>query len=94
MSRRRPPGRWAEPLRWAQLIAGVLLMIAAPIIGILPGPVGIVLFGLGLALTLRASPWARRFVVRKKKRYPKVGWLVDRGLMRKRRGRPGTQLRR
>lgn len=75
----------SQPFRVFQLALGVLLMLAAPIIGIpTPGPLGIFIFGFGLALVLRNSRWARRRYLRYTKRHPKIRRAVDFGLRRKR----------
>src|SRR3546814_6308928 len=50
---------------------GLLLMIAAPILGPLPGPGFIILFPAGLMLSLQHSPWAKRVYVRFKRRHPR-----------------------
>ncbi|MBC7504321.1 MAG: hypothetical protein H7267_01105 [Sandarakinorhabdus sp.] len=74
----------SQPFRVFQLALGVLLIIAAPIVGIpLPGPAGTLIFGLGFALVLRNSRWARRRYLRHTKRYPRVRRVVDFGLRRK-----------
>ena len=71
-----------------QLVLAVLLIIVAPIVGLLPGPGGVFVFAGGLVLLLRNSRWARRHFAKLKKRWPKVGALADRGLRR------GSALRR
>lgn len=63
--------------RWAQIAAGVLLVIAAPIIGALPGPGGIFIFAGGMVLLLRNSAWVRRRWARAKRRWPKLGEIAD-----------------
>jgi hypothetical protein len=76
-------------LRLAAFILGCLLMIAAPLAGLLPGPGGIFLFAIGLGLALRSSIWAKRRYVKLKKKQPKLGGWADWGLRRasaKRRG--------
>ena len=78
----------SEPARVAQLGLGAVLMIVGPIAGApvpVPFPVGLVLFGIGLALVLRNSLWARRRYVRFKRRYPRAGKLTEFGLQRHRR---------
>lgn len=74
------------PLRMAQLAGGVMLMVAGPLIGLIPSPLpfGLLLFGIGLALVLRNSLWARRRYVRWKRRYPRAGRITDFGLRRRR----------
>ena len=81
-ARVRPPKpRWR---RWAELFAGVILMIFAPIVGgpLLPGPFGFLGFALGLALVLRNSRWAKRRYVLWKRRWPRGGAWTDWGLRR------------
>lgn len=47
--------------RVAVAVFGVMLMIAAPAFGVLPGPGGLPLFLLGLAVLATEFHWARRF---------------------------------
>ena len=61
---------------------GLLLMILAPLAGIIPGPGGIFVFAAGLALALKNSDWAKRQYVRFKKWQPKAGRWADWGLRR------------
>lgn len=69
--------------RYTAIGIGVLLLIAAPIIGPpAPGPLGIVMIAAGLTLILRNSTSARRRYVRFKRRHPKTGKWFDRGLRR------------
>lgn len=75
-------------MRLVQLAAGLVLMLFGPIIGgslPVPFPVGLVLFGSGLALVLRNSLWARWRYVRWKRRHPRAGKLTEFGLQRHRR---------
>jgi hypothetical protein len=85
------------PMRLAQLIAGIILILITPLVGLLPGPGGVVVFGIGFGLILRNSAWAkRRYVVFKRKR-PKMGGWADWGLQRKsakRRGQKAKQTQR
>ena len=69
--------------RVSQLIAGVVLMIVAPITAPLPGPAATFLFVGGLLLVLRNSARARRRFVRAKRQYPRIGAFLDR-MMRRR----------
>ena len=71
------------------LALGVVLVILAPVVGLLPGPGGIFVFAGGLVLLLRNSAWVRRQFARAKRRWPRVGDLADRGLRR-----PSAQRRR
>ena len=61
---------------------GLLLMILAPLAGIIPGPGGIFVFAAGLALALKNSDWAKRRYVRFKKWQPKAGRWADWSLRR------------
>jgi hypothetical protein len=87
---RDPRKRPRSPLqKTAEIMAGVLLMIFAPIIGgpIIPGPFGFIGFAMGLALVLRNSRWARKRYILVKRRYPGVAKWVDLGLRRRKRAR-------
>ena len=64
------------------LATGVLLIAAAPVVGILPGPGGVFVFAGGLMLVLRHSAWARRRWARAKRRWPRLGDLADRAMRR------------
>lgn len=70
-------------IRMAQLFAGVLLMLCAPIVAPLPGPGGTLVFAGGLVLVLRNSHRARVRFARWKRRRPRVGALLDRALRRR-----------
>ncbi|MHA4838875.1 PGPGW domain-containing protein [Sphingopyxis sp. MSC1_008] len=69
-------------VRTALFVLGVLLMIAAPLLGPLPGPGFIILFPAGLMLALQNSEWAKRVYVRFKRRHPRYAAWTDR-LMRR-----------
>lgn len=69
-------------VRVALFMLGIFLMIVSPIIGALPGPGFIIVFPLGLGLTLKYSRWAKRRYVRFKRRWPKHGHWADWGLRR------------
>lgn len=76
---RRPPWR-----RWTELTLGVILCILAPPIGgLAPGPLGFAGFALGLTLILRNSRWAKKRYVWFVRKFPKWGgwsdWLLRRG---------------
>jgi hypothetical protein len=85
----------SQPFRVFQLFLGGFLMLASPIIGIAtPGPLGILIFGVGFALVLRNSRWVRKRYVRHTRRYPRVQRAVNFGLRRKTKRRlpgPGPQ---
>ncbi len=72
----------AEAVRLTQLAVGWLLIALAPVVGVLPGPGGVLVFAAGLALVLRGSLWAKRRYVAFKRRFPRIGRLGDRGLLR------------
>jgi hypothetical protein len=72
-----------EAVRLTQLIIGVLFVLVTPLVGLLPGPGGVVVFGIGLGLILRNSSWAKRRYVAFKRKRPKMGGWADWGLRRK-----------
>jgi len=69
--------------RIAQLTLGIVLIIGAALVGPLPGPGGIFLFAGGLALILRNSRLARVKFARAKRRWPRIGALLDRTMRRR-----------
>jgi hypothetical protein len=69
-------------LRILQLVLGGLLLIGAAVMGPLPGPGGIFLFAGGMILILRNSRWAQVRWARLKRRWPRIGNLVDRAMRR------------
>ncbi len=77
--------RWlSHPLvDWTIFILGVILILLSPVVGALPGPGGIFVLALGLAMVLRTSSWARRRYVQFKRWQPKAGRWTDWGLRRK-----------
>lgn len=64
---------------------GWLLIVLAPVVGVVPGPGGVFVFAAGVALLLRHSAWAKRRYVRLKRRWPWLGRHTDRVM---RRGKP------
>ncbi|HEX6219008.1 MAG TPA: hypothetical protein VFZ35_07015 [Sphingomicrobium sp.] len=70
-------------VEWSIFATGVMLMILSPLAGILPGPGGIFVFAIGLAMVLKTSMWAKRRYVRFKRQQPKVGRWADWGLRRR-----------
>ena len=70
-------------VEWGIFALGVLLLILAPIVGALPGPGGIIVAGIGLAMVLKTSMWARRRYVRFKRWQPKAGRWTDWALRRR-----------
>lgn len=79
------PKKWIdkEPWRTVVFTGGVITVIVSPIVGLLPGPGGVIVFALGFALMLRTSRWTRRQYVRFKRWQPKAGRWTDWGLRRK-----------
>ena len=70
-------------LRILQLMLGGLLLIGAAVLGPLPGPGGIFLFAGGMILILRNSRAAQVRWARLKRRWPRIGNLVDRAMRRR-----------
>ncbi|HEX8485639.1 MAG TPA: hypothetical protein VF643_09660 [Sphingomonas sp.] len=68
--------------RMTQLVAGMVLMIVAPVTAPLPGPAATFLFAGGLVLVLRNSHRARLRFARAKRRHPRIGALLDRAMRR------------
>jgi hypothetical protein len=61
---------WVE---WTIFVVGlILLFIVAPLVGAIPGPGGVIVAGIGLALVLKTSLWAKRRYVHFKRWQPKV----------------------
>jgi hypothetical protein len=81
MSQKRKANRM---LQWIWIILGWALMIAAPLIGWLPGPGGLILFPIGLALVLKNSLWAKRRYALHSKRHPEYGLWANWAMRRKR----------
>jgi hypothetical protein len=75
--------RKTETWRLSMLATGAVLLLMTIPIGALPGPGGIIVFGIGLALILRNSAWARRRYVWAKKRWPRAGHYSDLSLRRR-----------
>ena len=69
-------------VEWAMFGIGVILLIVSPLVGAIPGPGGIVVAGVGLALILKTSVWARRYYVKFKRWQPKAGRWTDWALRR------------
>ncbi len=77
--------RWlAHPVvDWTIFVLGVILILLSPVVGALPGPGGVFVLALGLAMVLRTSQWARRRYVEFKRWQPKAGRWTDWGMRRK-----------
>lgn len=87
-----PPMSWRDQwlrlsrspvFQWALFGLGLLLMAVSPVVGVVPGPGGVFVFAIGLALVLKTSTWAKRHYVRFKRRQPKAGQWMDWGLRRR-----------
>jgi hypothetical protein len=83
-----PRQKWTRfidhPLvEWTIFALGVVLIILSPLAGVVPGPGGIFVFALGLAMVLKTSMWAKRRYVKFKRWQPKAGQWVDWGLRRR-----------
>lgn len=74
--------RQTAQFRFALFLLGCLMLLLAPIIGVLPGPGGLILFPLGLALVLQNSLWAKRIYGRFKRRHPRYAAWTDRVMRR------------
>jgi hypothetical protein len=69
-------------VEWTIFVVGVLLMVLSPLAGVVPGPGGIFVFAIGLAMVLKTSMWAKRRYVHFKRWQPKAGRWADWGLRR------------
>jgi hypothetical protein len=72
----------SEAARLTLLATGWILVAASPVVGVVPGPGGLVVFAAGLALLLKNSNWVKRQYVGFKRRWPRYGEWTDRGLRR------------
>ena len=70
-------------VEWAMFALGVILLVVSPLVGAIPGPGGVVVAGIGLALVLKTSMWAKRRYVKFKRWQPKVGRWTDWALQRR-----------
>ena len=62
---------------------GLALLVLSPLVGAIPGPGGIIVAGIGLALVLKTSMWAKRRYVKFKRWKPKAGRWTDLALRRR-----------
>ena len=69
-------------VRTGLVAIGILLILVTPLVGIIPGPGGIVVFAAGAALVLKYSKWGKRLFVRLRRRYPKAAAWSDWALRR------------
>ena len=70
-------------VQWTLFGLGALMVLLSPVLGAIPGPGGVIVFGIGLGLMLKTSMWAKRHYVRFKRWQPKVGRWADWGLRRR-----------
>ena len=61
---------------------GFVLVALTPLVGPIPGPGGIIVFGAGLSLILKYTGWAKRLYVRFKRKHPNKGRWTDWSLRR------------
>jgi len=84
MSLRRKWLSWGQiPIvRQCLFLLGVLMILVSPLVGVIPGPGGVVVFAFGLGLVLKYSDWAKRQYVRFKRSHPNKGRWADWGMRR------------
>jgi hypothetical protein len=82
MSRKHRGWTHRPGVRHALVALGFLLVASTPLVGPIPGPGGIVVFGAGLSLILKYTGWAKRLYVRFKRKHPKKGSWADWSLRR------------
>jgi hypothetical protein len=79
--------RWRKLLdnpivEWSIFALGLVLLVISPLVGAIPGPGGLLVAGLGLAMVLKTSAWAKRRYVRIKRWQPNAGRWMDWALRR------------
>src|SRR5690242_20913291 len=70
-------------VEWTIRAIGIALLLVSPLVGAIPGPGGIIVAGIGLALVLKTSMWAKRRYVKFKRWQPKAGRWTDWALQRR-----------
>ena len=70
-------------VEWSLFAIGMLLLVVSPVVGAIPGPGGIIVAEIGLALVLKTSAWAKRRYVLFKRWQPKAGRYADLALRRR-----------
>ncbi|MDQ0250246.1 hypothetical protein J2W22_002310 [Sphingomonas kyeonggiensis] len=78
MARKRSP-----LVRTILVITGFVVIALSPLVGIIPGPGGILVFAAGLVLVLQNANWAQRAFCRMKRRWPRFGHYADMALRRR-----------
>src|SRR3954454_21530251 len=79
-------------IEYCLLAIGVALLVVSPLVAAIPGPGGIVVAGIALALVLKGSMWAKRDYVRFGRWQPRAAQWTDLAL-RRRSAKPGEELR-
>ncbi|WOK37236.1 hypothetical protein [Sphingomonas sp. C3-2] len=69
-------------VRYALFLIGLACILLSPLLGVVPGPGGLVLFAVGAGLALKNSHWAKKRYVAFKRRWPKYGRWADHSLRR------------
>lgn len=69
-------------VEWTLFAIGLGLLVLSPLVGAIPGPGGIIVAAIGLALVLKTSLWAKKRYVKFKRWQPKAGRVMDRALRR------------
>ena len=84
MNGERPKRGWTDNYLVRQCLVGLgfVLIALTPLVGPIPGPGGIIVFGAGLSLILKYTGWAKRLYVRFKRRHPNKGRWADWSLRR------------
>ena len=82
MSRKRTGWTNIPVVRQCLVVLGFVLIALTPLVGPIPGPGGIIVFGAGLSLILKYTGWAKRLYVRFKRRHPNKGRWADWSLRR------------
>nr|WP_166177479.1 hypothetical protein [Altererythrobacter segetis] len=68
--------------RLFMLALGPALIVLSPVVGLIPGPGGLLVLLAGVAVTLQSSQVAKRLYVRAKRKWPGLGHWSDKGLRR------------
>lgn len=75
-------GKRGGATRLLMLALGPALIVLAPVVGLIPGPGGVIVLLAGVAVTLQNSQLAKKLYVRAKRRWPSLGHWSDKGLRR------------
>ena len=59
-------------VEWTIFAVGVILLLITPLVGALPGPGGVIVGGIVLAMVLKNSMWSKRRYVKFKRWQPKL----------------------